>query len=267
MKVTVCCIAKMENRYIREWVDWYKKLNFDRIIIVDNNDIDGETFVESIPDYIEDGTVEIIDRRGEEKAQFASYNYVYQKVFNEDWIAFFDVDEFLVLEKHDTIQEYLSMFDGNTDVVKINWMCYGDCGNVYYEDKLVNERFKDPLPYDYSTGRIPNNYHTKCIIRSNCSEKNISYCVNPHVPLGNNIVYRNSAGKLTGSSPFEKYDFNYSYLKHFTTKTIQEFIENKMVRGVPDRSREDAKRDVNLDMFFGYNEKTYEKLKVVEQYK
>lgn len=268
MKIDVCCIAKMENRYIREWVEHYRKIGFDSVILIDNNDAGGERFDDSIGDYMKEGFVEVIDFRGKEKAQLEAYDYVYREIFDGDWIAFFDVDEFLFLPEHGNIHDFMASFDGmSTDVVKINWMCYGDCGKLYYEDKPVNERFDTPLPFDYSTGRVPNNFHTKCIVRKGCMGKGLSYCANPHVPVGNGLVYRKPSGEVTGSSPFEKYDFSRAYLKHFTTKTIQEFVETKMVRGVPDRSREDSRRDVNLDMFFGYNEKTEEKLKIAKGYK
>lgn len=42
MKTCVCAIAKMENHYIREWVEHYKRLGFSLIVVFDNNDEDGE---------------------------------------------------------------------------------------------------------------------------------------------------------------------------------------------------------------------------------
>ena len=40
-QVYLCCIGKNENRYAREFVEWYKNLGFSKIIIYDNNDTDG----------------------------------------------------------------------------------------------------------------------------------------------------------------------------------------------------------------------------------
>jgi ABC-type branched-subunit amino acid transport system substrate-binding protein len=51
-KVALCAIAKNENLYIREWVNWYKKLGVSKIFLYDNNDIDGEHFEDVISDYI-----------------------------------------------------------------------------------------------------------------------------------------------------------------------------------------------------------------------
>ena len=53
MKVAICIEVKNDNRYIREWLDYHKKLGFDNIILYDNNDSNGENILEVIDDYIE----------------------------------------------------------------------------------------------------------------------------------------------------------------------------------------------------------------------
>ena len=68
-KVALCALAKNENLYIREWVNWYKKLGVSKIFLYDNNDIDGEHFEDVISDYINTGFVEVIDVRGVEKGK------------------------------------------------------------------------------------------------------------------------------------------------------------------------------------------------------
>ena len=42
IKTAICVIIKQENRYIQEFVDYYKKLNINKIFLYDNNDINGE---------------------------------------------------------------------------------------------------------------------------------------------------------------------------------------------------------------------------------
>ena len=44
LKVCLCTLGKNENRYIREFVEFYKNYNVDQIYLYDNNDIDGERF-------------------------------------------------------------------------------------------------------------------------------------------------------------------------------------------------------------------------------
>ena len=62
-KVCLCCAAKRENLYISEFVNHYKNLGYNNIIIYDNNDIDGERFEEVIPDEINSGFVKIVNFR------------------------------------------------------------------------------------------------------------------------------------------------------------------------------------------------------------
>ena len=52
-KIALCCIAKMENDYIRFFVEYYKNLHFDKIFIYDNNNTDGEKFEDVKNDYIQ----------------------------------------------------------------------------------------------------------------------------------------------------------------------------------------------------------------------
>ena len=52
IKVCLCTPGKNENRYIREFIDYYINYGVDKIFLYDNNDIEGEHFEEVINDYI-----------------------------------------------------------------------------------------------------------------------------------------------------------------------------------------------------------------------
>lgn len=252
----------MENRYIREYVEYYKQLGFTNICLFDNNDNDGEHFEDVIGDYIEDGFVILKDYRGRKICQLASYQECYNTYSKEyDWIAFFDCDEFLTLVSYGTIESYLCTIPEWASIVKINWMCFGDCGLLVDDGRDCLERFKTPLPYDFKTGYpFPNNNHIKCIIRGGLDD--IRWISTPHAPL---TKYKscNNIGKLCANSqsPFEPYNFDNAYLKHFTTKTISEW-KIKQKRGCADQSDESAKRHLNNKLFFMHNEATPEKLKI-----
>ena len=88
-KVALCCIAKMENDYIREFVDYYQKLGFDKLYLYDNNNLEGERFEELLADYLLLGFVEIIDFRGKKICQLEAYqNCCDIHRLDYDWIAF-----------------------------------------------------------------------------------------------------------------------------------------------------------------------------------
>ncbi len=41
MRTLLCTIAKYENKYLREFVEWYTSIGFTNIVLYDNNDPDG----------------------------------------------------------------------------------------------------------------------------------------------------------------------------------------------------------------------------------
>ena len=55
------------------------KLGIKKIIIYDDNEINGENFEDILKDYIAIGNVEIIDIHGFESVQFPSYMDCYKK--------------------------------------------------------------------------------------------------------------------------------------------------------------------------------------------
>ena len=157
MNTLLCCIARMENRYIREWVEYNKNLGFTNICLCDNN-YDGEQdFRDVIGDYIDSGYVILKDYRNQYDKQRTAYAECYAEYNDKyDWLAFFDVDEFLTLPYHKTVSDYLSekMFD-DFYAVRINWALYGDNDMLYDDGRPVLERFKYPIPtYQLTHGNI-----------------------------------------------------------------------------------------------------------------
>ena len=43
-KTCICTLGKQENKYIREFVEYYNRIGVDKIYLYDNNDIKGEKF-------------------------------------------------------------------------------------------------------------------------------------------------------------------------------------------------------------------------------
>ena len=99
--ICLCSIAKNENLYAREFIEYYLVLGFNKIIIFDNNEIDGENFDGILEDYIKNNSVEILNIRGLASTQLAVYNYCYRKYNHQyDWLAFFDFDEYLYIKNN-----------------------------------------------------------------------------------------------------------------------------------------------------------------------
>ena len=142
----LCSLSKNENLYAREFIEYYHSLGFEKIIIFDNNDINGEKIEYVLKDYIKNKFVEIIDVRGISSAQIPSFNYCYKK-YNQlfDWIAFFDFDEFLFINNYTNINDYIynKRFE-NCQTILFNWFFYDDNDLEKYDGRKIIERFTHP---------------------------------------------------------------------------------------------------------------------------
>ena len=128
MKTLLCCIGRRENDYIREFVEYYKALGFTNICLYDNNYDGEEDFNDVIGDYISNGFVILKDYRNKKVCQLEAYDECYKKYGKEyDWIAFFDIDEFMFINSNKTLPEYLARSEFNEyDMIHINVIMYGD---------------------------------------------------------------------------------------------------------------------------------------------
>ena len=268
MKVGVCVIVKNENKYLQEFVNYYKSIGVDTIFIFDNNDVDGEKIdLDNYDDII------VIDVRGAKAIQMEVYTVCY-KIYRDkyDWICFFDCDEFLHFNDEmyqDNIKYYLSdpIFN-NYDEIKINWISYGDSNIEELTDNYSITRFTKPVyPLDFmSNFDFPQNNHCKSILR--CKQNFYAYFFNPHyaenVPA-NRIC--NNAGKPSTNDLYEPINYEKAELRHYYTKTINEFIL-KIDRGWPDLDRKFniTKLKFDLYMFFKYNQTTPYKIKQIHNY-
>ncbi len=259
-RIALCCMGKCENSYIREWVEYHINIGFDKIFIYDNNDPEGERFEDVIQDYINSRKCEIVDFRGRKCCQEEAYHDCYVKNRDKyDWIAVFDIDEFLTLKTHRSVKAFLADCRYEKfQIIHLNWMCYGDNGMLDSDGRGCLERFAEPLPYDIRRFKdFPENNHIKSIVRGGL--KHIDWRYITHTPW---CFYRccDATGKECDvRSPYNPYNFDVAYFRHYYTKTIGEWIKVKQARGYGDMGDEDARKKLGIDVFFMLNERTPEK--------
>lgn len=259
-RTLLVCICKNENEHILEYINYYKDLGVSNICIIDNNDIDGEVFDDILDKFIRSGYVMIENYRGQKQIQMTAYNKCYEKYCNDyDWFMFFDADEYLTLTQDNDISEYLSRkcFE-NYNMIHVNWKTYGDNGFTHKRRGNLVDIFKTPAPDDVKVSyNFPENNHVKTIIRGGYEK--FGFGQNPHSPSFIDIPCCNSAGeKCTPQIPFCSYNFSLAYLKHFTTKTTEEYIA-KLKRGFADIKRDNYEQLI-VRNYFGVNEVTEEKI-------
>lgn len=267
--VIIVVICKNEGRYIRDFIDYHLNLGFDRIIIGDNNDIDGERYEELLKDYIDQFKVQLIDLRGKQGWQKIFYNNLAWYGIKYKWAAFIDTDEFITFSEMgkkifgNNIKNFLNSRD-YASAYKLNWRIYGDNEHVLYEDKPVVERFPEPLDervlFHYN---FPENYHVKSILRS---DEVVNFTNNPH-GINECANYYTPAGIKVPGGPFcDLLEYSILYVRHYYTKSLQEWCENKLGRSYADYLRSDEVDYYPLKDFFIYNKWTVEKQKFLDEH-
>jgi hypothetical protein len=268
IKVAVCCIGRQENRYINEFISHYLNLGVDKIFIYDNNGYDEEYFESAIDTTLITSKIDIIDYRGKDYCQLKCYQECYDTYKEKfDWFLFIDCDEFLYINEFNNIKDFLTQTKfNNFDMIHINWMTYGDSNNIFYENKPLNERFTTPiLPIDFKVDyEFAHNNHIKSIVRGGMDE--LVWGCTPHTP-SNNLKCCGADGNVCDStSPFLQFDFTYAHFKHYTTKTIEEFLTIKVNRGFPDGNKDLFKIINPIENFFKFNSITEEKIEYIKEY-
>lgn len=154
--LAVCAIAKDEGPYFKEWIDWHKAQGVDKFYIYDNGSTDATA--EILRPYIEDGTVEYIPFPGH-RMQLAAYDdCMARHRFDTRWIAFIDLDEFIVPVADTSVDAFLRRFE-SFPAVEINWLIYGSGGQRGKSPRPVMERFRR-----HSLPSHPLNRHVKSIV-------------------------------------------------------------------------------------------------------
>lgn len=261
IKVLLCCIGRLENKYIREYVEYNKNIGFTNICLYDNNRDGEDDFHAVIGDYIDSGYVILKNYRNiTTPCQLKAYNECYAEYGKKyDWIAFFDIDEFIFFNKYKNINEYLSdtIFE-NFDMIHLNWLLFGDGDMVYDNGLPLLMRIRKPLDVNISTGyNIPDTFHIKSIIRGGLPH--VKFEQTPHTPI-DGIKCCNSFGiECESKSPFSPYDFRKGGLLHFTTKTAEEYA-NKINRGFCDGNK--ITKQSLVELFFKRNTITKEKIEI-----
>lgn len=255
LKVLLCAFAKCENLYLSEWVDYNFNVGFDHIILFDNNEKNGERPQDVLSDE-QMSRMTFVDVRGQVETAVRLQTKCYTKCYNEmtsgyDWVSFLDIDEFITLPKHDNnIKKYLSDprfkdYEG----IRINWMNYGDNGKVNYEKGNVLDRFTEPCKNQ----------------KDRCDFKTI-YRTNIPGIVYNSAHYANEVRKVCDNKGDETpqtanchmviKDRSVAYIKHFVTKSLEEFITIKRARR---RKGDVAQMRLSKGFYYTLNERTPEK--------
>lgn len=274
MKTLVCCMLKMENHYLDEWISHYRDLGVDKIVIYDNNDIDGQyaediTTLNEVIKGVNDHVIDIYKIPGEDCAQLKYYNQCYSSYKEYDWLLFVDIDEFLTIdEKYNTIKDFLSSKRFNEfDMIHLNWKVFDDNDQLYVvnDNYSLKERFTRPASESVKSKGIDR--EVKSIVRGGIP--GLKFVKNPHTMESDSREIRccDALGRYT-SNKLQKSSFvvhQEAWINHYICKTVEEYCKIKLIRLGGHTSHKKNQR-YTFTFFFTYNKRTPEKVEAFKKF-
>ena len=215
----ICAIALHEERYIDEWIHYHLSLGFHHIYVYDNSDN------HSLQNKQSD-RVTIIHFPGKSVPNKPKQLDAYHAFINEfgskhKWAAFIDLDEFIVLKRHNSISSFLSDYQ-HCSAIGLNWLMFGTNHHTHYESEPVTKRF--------TRCATELDKHIKSIIQLRYA---LFFYTDPHyMTVRSGTTCDTSYERITGPfHPSGKADI--AYIHHYYSKSEQEFLE-KIERGRAD---------------------------------
>lgn len=224
-KIALVTMAKDEDLYIQEWIDYHLKLGFDDIFIYQNNwrfnnekpnervhliewDIDSPHKLNNTP-WISNRIA----------MAYTHFGKTYHEQF--EWAAFIDVDGFLVLKQTNDVKEFISKFDNVAQKqVVINLAQFGDSGHKDFDPTNTSllERFtmRWGKPYTHTYYQVA----PICKLHENFDRHGVHMImgeewidVNGVVGIGNETIF-NQTRNVT---------YDIAQVNHYYTKTWPEW--------------------------------------------
>ena len=256
LRLAICTMARKENLYIKEYIDYYLKLGFDHIYIFDDNDKNSENITYIIGNSYKD-FVTIYDYRRIIRDQKVAFTLCYEmNKYKYDWIFMNDIDEYLVIKK-DSLKHYISGHNfKKCDFIKFHWIVAKDNNLLHYDNRTLFERFKGPYLKDT---------HIKTMVRGNIDDIQFDIhtpFISPHRNVSCNnrgIVYKNK--EILFQDVFD-INIDRAYIIHFKYKSTEEYI-NKYKRGY--RWENSAFMKMRIKEYFHDNDITMEKIDYIEK--
>ena len=254
-KVCLCTVGKLENNYIREFINHYTKYGVDKFFIYDNNDINGERFDTILSKEIKLNYVEILHYRGQKQKQLEIFDNCYKKNNkNFDWLIFYDLDEFINLKNFSNIKDFLNQKKFNKcQSIYLNWLLHTDNNLIYYDNRSLFERFPEV--------NVDKNFcRGKTIIRGYLGRIKME---STHT-LDRRIGRCNGFGEkfITSTINCKIPDYNYYFIDHFHSKSTEEFI-NKINKGDCVFGNNKNNKYERIDFYFKFNKITLEKINFI----
>lgn len=216
--LALCCIAKDEDPFLREWITYHSLLGVEHFYIYDN--CSKTPIRETLAEYAHPDRVTIRRIQGR-PMQLPAYDDCLQSFGNVcRWIGFIDIDEFVCLPRENDLRVLLSEFEPYGGLAA-TWQLFGPSGHLKRPDGPVLRNYTEAFA-------VQESYTTKCFVRPEKTDRALSphhfrfkpghFCVNEeHYPM--------SPGLRCTFARGERIRIN-----HYFVRSQQDF-EEKLLRG------------------------------------
>lgn len=149
---SVCSIFKDEAKYLHEWIEYNRIVGIDHLYLYNNNSTDD--FHRILAPYINEGYITLVEWP-KQHAQMEAYEHCYENHKQDtNWLAFFDIDEFICPLRETDIKDFLRKYEGYPAVM-VYWLLFGTNGQLKPEpSKLVTEQFTCSWDQMNGTGKM-----------------------------------------------------------------------------------------------------------------
>ena len=231
MKVVLVCIAKLEHLYIEEFCKHHLSIGFDAIYIYDNEDVPTYHRIGLPKVHVIHFPGKVMQHKALEHFQTIPSNYTH--------MIHMDCDEFIVLKKHATIQDFIQEYiQGDCVGIGINWRFFGDSHKKY-----TNE----PLRKRFTWCQRNGDPHIKTLFKK---DSFVKYNTVHDVAVKQGHI-KSTNGTIIKGPWNHAIDLSVIQLNHYKTKTLEEFIYIRQ-RGRADVAGEET-MDKILESFHAHN--------------
>lgn len=229
MKLVLGAIAKNEAPYLAEWLIHHARIGFDEIAVYDNESTDSTA---DVLDFFA-GRLPVRHRQWETRPgkspQISAYNDLLERYRAPDvWIAFFDLDEFLIPTGGSALKAAIAGCAARqATAIGVNQRVFGASGAEAREDRPVIDRFRRcARPSSGEAHWVKSIY---CAARIEA----ITGVHASRMAAGTHLHPNGEAIDFPDPSQFGKarvIDYSLLQLNHYITKSREEFLE-KRARG------------------------------------
>lgn len=216
------CIAKKEEKYIEEFVQYHLKLGVDYIFLYDNEDV--PTYRNLLSTYKQVYVNHLPGKHffgGPQTKALEHFTTTIMKDPRITHVAHIDIDEFIVLKKHSHIHDFIrSYIKTNDNSIKcagigMNWRFFGSSGHTIYENI--------PMTIRFTKCAKKLNHHIKTLFNKDFFQK-YNEC---HSIQTNHSEYSilSTSGKIINGPFNEETENDVIQLNHYKCKTFEEFKE------------------------------------------